>query len=88
MRLRLNIDDEPDDAPAPIPFPRDRAAPGRREDGRHARPNAGQDASRDPSSERVEDALEDIQRNLDELGELLDSLPFPTFKDDDGPHAA
>ncbi len=80
MRLRLNIDDDDKDVPAPIPFPSDRSAPGRVEDTRRS---AGDDRS-----DRVEDALEDIQRNLDELGELLDSLPFPTFKDDDGPHAA
>ncbi|MEZ6242722.1 MAG: hypothetical protein R3B57_06725 [Phycisphaerales bacterium] len=82
MRLRLHIDDDADNPPAPIPFPRDRVAPGRQDDTRRARPDE------DRPADRVEDALEDVQRNLDELGELLDSLPFPQFKDDDGPYAA
>lgn len=82
MRLRLHIDDDADNAPEPIPFPRDRAAPGRLDEARRASANA------DRPTGRVEDALEDIQRNLDELGELLDSLPFPRVEDDDGPCAA
>lgn len=82
MRLRLSTD-EPEDAPQPIPFPRDRvqrAAPGRVDDRREA-------GERDPARD-AEAALDDIQRDLQELEEMLDSLPFPAMEEDDGPRAA
>lgn len=82
MRLRLTTD-QPEDPPQPIPFPRDRGervAPGRRDDRRRG-------GDRDPARD-AEAALDDIQRDLRELEEMLDSLPFPIAEEDDGPRAA
>jgi hypothetical protein len=85
MRLRLHRDDNPeDDAPAPIPFPRDRA-PGRLDDRRRSSERPG---ARDAVS-AADEALSDLQRGINELEDLLESLPFPKMSEqDDGPFAA
>ncbi len=84
MRLRLHRDDNPeDDAPAPLPFPRDRA-PRRSDD----RPSVRSPSTEDTAS-AADAALDDLQRGISELEELLDTLPFPSAnRQDDGPYAA
>ncbi len=84
MRLRLHRDDNPeDDAPAPFPFPRDRA-PGRSDDRRSARSPSTED-----TASAADAALDNLQRGISELEELLDTLPFPVAdQHDDGPYAA
>ena len=91
MRLRLHRDDNPeDDAPAPLPFPRDRA-PGRTDDRRRSAGDApkGKSPSTEDAAAAADEALSDLQRGIDELEEILDTLPFPNASDDDeGPFAA
>lgn len=89
MRLRLHRDDNPeDDAPAPLPFPRDRA-PGRLDDRRRSTQSPGQGPRTEDAASAADEALSDLQRGIDELEEILESLPFPHASDEDeGPFAA
>lgn len=88
MRLRLHRDDNPeDDAPAPLPFPRDRA-PGRLDDRRRPAQTRVNGPSTEDAASAADEALSDLQRGIDELEEILDSLPFPSATDDEGPFAA
>lgn len=88
MRLRLHRDDNPeDDAPAPLPFPRD-PAPGRLDDRRRSTPSREGAPSPEDAAAAADEALSDLQRGIDELEEILDTLPFPNATDDEGPFAA
>ncbi len=91
MRLRLHHDDNPEDeAPAPIPFPRDRI-PGRSDDRRSVRNSISRGSAQPETEDAATDAeaaLSDIQRGISELEELIDTLPFPASESDEGPHAA
>jgi len=87
MRLRLHRDEnQEDEAPAALPFPRGtEGAPGRHDDRKRS---PGKPHTEDAAS-AAEEALSDLQRGIDELEELLESLPFPSATDeDDGPYAA
>lgn len=84
--LRYTGDDERvDEAPRPIPFPREKAR-------RRARAESQRDTRRaGDAAWMAERAIDRVQSQLDELDRLIgEPLPFPgrDDPDDDGPSAA
>lgn len=94
---RLRLVDDRDRVPEPIPFPIDRVRRVSRhgddagERLRETRPTRG----KSESIRQVEEAMTEVQKNLDELADLLAPLPFDRFarlrredEDPDRPRAA
>ena len=74
LRLTAEIDEE---VAGPIPFPVDESR------------STGRRAGLDNAVRRVESAIDRVSRQLAELEEMLEPLPFrPNARDDDGPRAA
>lgn len=78
--MRLVNYDEPEMPPAAIPFPGPYDLFQRRTPGR--------DDNALDSVRMAEEALDRLQRGVDELAEALSPIPFRVCADDDGPRAA